>query len=152
MSIVESAVENDLNLSKDLTASTFKLKRLAPYAKFQRLHKPKIQRNAKNPRHWSVFFLTSDGDCFQNARKSAENYRFDLKVGTEILIPIVSKSPSLHGAADGSRTDRFFKNPLYHSFNSALRMYCVANHVIFTSKKEARRLEVVDLPNRHDDP
>ena len=44
----------------------------------------------KVPHRWSEVSLTSGGDYFQNVRKYAENNRFYIKIGMEILILVVS--------------------------------------------------------------
>lgn len=70
---------------------------LTPYSKFQRIQASKIQRKAKKHRCRPEITLAHSGVFSKNVRKSAETTRFDMKVGTETLILIVSKSPSLHG-------------------------------------------------------
>ena len=64
--------------------------------KFQRLHGPQSPQNAKKHHHRPRTIPASCGAFFQNVRKTIVLACFMQKAGTEILIPIVSKSPSLH--------------------------------------------------------
>ena len=108
MSTAESANENDLSPAQRfngfLPFSTCNPKNLTPYAKFQHIQASRIQRKAKKHRYRPEIVLAHSGAFSENVRKSVKNTRFGIKVGTEILIPIVSKSPSLHGACAHFRT------------------------------------------------
>ena len=108
MSAAESANENDLTPAQRfngfLPFSTYKPKNLTPYAKFQRIQTSRTQRKAKKHRCRPEISLARSGAFSKNVRKSVENTRFDIKIGTEILILILSKSPSLPGTPEGIRT------------------------------------------------
>lgn len=108
MSTAESANENDLSPAQRfngfLPFSTCNPKNLTPYAKFQRIQASKTQRKEKKHRCRPEIVLAHSGAFSENVRKPVENTRFSIKVGAEILILIVSKSPSLHGGDGGNRT------------------------------------------------
>ena len=112
MSTAESANENDLSPAQRfngfLPFSTCNPKNLTPYAKFQRIQASKTQRKEKKHRCRPEIVLAHSGAFSENVRKPVENTRFSIKVGAEILILIVSKSPSLHGRGDRIRTCGFY--------------------------------------------
>ena len=89
---------------RDLPFPASKPKSITLSARFQRIQASRTQRKAKKHRCRPEIVLARSGAFSENVRKSAENTRFGIKVGTEILILIVSRSPSLHGARGGSRT------------------------------------------------
>ena len=77
---------------------------LTLFSKFQRIQRPKGQGRTKKHLHRPGATTVIGGVCFQNVRKTTSFSSFEQKVGTEILILVVSKSPSLHGGGEGSRT------------------------------------------------
>lgn len=116
MSTAESANENDLSPAQRfngfLPFSTCNPKNLTPYAKFQRIQASKTQRKEKKHRCRPEIVLAHSGAFSENVRKPVENTRFSIKVGAEILILIVSKSPSLHGSM---WQKCFFREVLWHN-------------------------------------